>query len=107
MENKKKWIVEFESLANRELKKLKKKQPKLRRAILDEVKKLKEDPLMGEELKGDLAGYRKLKVKYQSNNYRIAYKIIDNEVLIVIVKVDVRENFYKKLRLYLKLKKYQ
>lgn len=46
---------------------------------------------MGEKLKGDLAGYYKLKFP----PYRIIYKIYHNQLMIFIVKVAHRQNAYK------------
>ena len=98
------WNIEFEKLAEKELKKLKKKNPKLLKILFDKIATLKDNPLIGEELAGDLLGYRKLKVKSKGGHYRIVYQVIDNEVIIVIVKVNKRENFYKDLKNYLKTK---
>lgn len=100
----KEWSIEFESLARKEFKKIKKKMPKLYNMILERIKNLKKYPLEGEALSGDLAGYRKLKVKFQNDNYRIVYQVIDNEVIILIIKINNRKDFYRDLKNYLKTK---
>ena len=100
----KEWSIEFEPLARKEFKKIKKKMPKLYNIILETIKNLKKYPLEGEELSGDLTGYRKLKIKFQNDNYRIVYQVIDNEVIILIIKVNNRKDFYRDLKNYLKSK---
>jgi len=84
--------------------KIKKKIPKLYNIILETIKKLRTFPLTGEELSGDLAGYRKLKIKFQNDNYRVVYQVIDNEVVILIIKINNRKDFYRDLKKYLKTK---
>jgi addiction module RelE/StbE family toxin len=70
----------------------------LQRKIKDEVKKLSEDPYRYEELKGPLKGIRSYHFGYTNTEYRIAYRIVENEYRIEIVLVNTRESFYQTLR---------
>ncbi|MCI1290152.1 MAG: type II toxin-antitoxin system RelE/ParE family toxin [Lactobacillus sp.] len=56
------------------------------------------DPYSGGAKKGDLKDFYAYKFKYECTDYRIAYTIHDSEVIVVIVLVGKRENFYSMLK---------
>ena len=62
------------------------------------ARKLAEEPYRHGELKGPLKGIRSYHFEYTNTEYRIAYRIVDNENRIEIVLVKTRESFYRTLR---------
>ncbi|MEE6716856.1 type II toxin-antitoxin system RelE/ParE family toxin [Schleiferilactobacillus harbinensis] len=75
-------------IKNRELKKL------FTTAIYEDIAN---DPEIGEEKVGDLAGYRVLGFKYADTSYRVAY-IITEDVIVVVILAGPHENFYRDLK---------
>ncbi len=60
--------------------------------IIDAIKtKLAEDPYMGRKLIGDLSDYRRLRV----GDYRVIYEVIEEEVIIVVIKIAHRKEVYR------------
>jgi len=60
--------------------------------ILTSIKsKLIGNPYSGKKLVGDLSPYYRLRV----GDYRVLYEIIENEVVVVVVKVKHRKNVYE------------
>ena len=63
-----------------------------RAKILIAIKtKLIKNPYLGKKLVGDLSPYYRLRV----GDYRVLYEIIENEVMVIVVKVKHRKNVYK------------
>ncbi|WP_048090099.1 type II toxin-antitoxin system RelE family toxin, partial [Candidatus Methanoperedens nitratireducens] len=62
----------------------------LQRKVKEEAKKLSEDPYRYEELKGPLKGIRSYHFNYGNAEYRIAYRVIENEKRIEIVFIRHR-----------------
>lgn len=56
-----------------------------------------EDPSVGEQKTGDLAGYYAFNFRYANTSYRIAYTI-ESDTLLIIVLIGTHENFYHSLR---------
>lgn len=79
------------------LKKLKEKplRKKFINAIYDEIAK---DPYAFDSKTGDLLGYYTYSFTYKGIHYRIAYRIDDEKVLIVVPLAGSHENFYKLLK---------
>jgi len=74
------------------VKDLKKIDHNWRAKILIAIKtKLVENPYLGKKLVGDLSPYYRLRV----GDYRVLYEIIENKVMIIVVKVKHRKNVYK------------
>lgn len=65
-----------------------------------EVKKIAENPAMGEEKKGDLKGVFVHKFKFKITRYLLAYRKVDNDLELVII--GPHENYYRDLKQYLK-----
>ena len=86
--------VEFDTAAERDLKELPRE---VRREIYDiHLPKIQADPnATGEQLHGDLAGFRSYHFGHRPE-YRMLYKITDD--LVVIWIVDTRESVYKKAK---------
>lgn len=93
--------IDLKSAAIEDLKKLDKS---LASIIIEKIEKhlIKEPKLIGKSLKGELKGYWKYRVK---GDYRVGYKIIDNECKILILIVGHRKEVYERFKkLVLKLK---
>ena len=84
------------------LKKLKDKN--LKELFKDAIEKIAENPEVGQVKTGDLSGIYAYGFNYQKISYRIAYKIEVNDdgTLTIIIMAGIHENFYKKLKEYLK-----
>jgi len=80
-----------------------KRFPKKEKNILDqEIKKIIEDPSVGEEKKGDLRGVYILKFKIKTIQYLISYRIINDDIELIMI--GPYENYYRDLKDYLKMR---
>ena len=78
-----------------------KKMSKSEKATLDrEIKKIAEDPGIGEEKKGDLRGVFVHKFKLKATQYLLAYRKIGSDLELVMI--GPHENYYRDLKQYLK-----
>jgi len=59
---------------------------------------LKAEPRAGEPLKGDLRGLGAYHFSHQGRQYRIAYRILDAEQIVLLVMIGTRGEFYEALR---------
>ena len=66
------------------------------------IDNISKDPYIGEAKMGDLQGIFGYDVYYDSVNYEIAYIIREKEILVTIIMVGTRENFYSELKRYIK-----
>lgn len=84
------------------LKKLKDKN--LKELFKKAIEKISENPEVGQVKTGDLSGIYAYGFNYNKISYRIAYKVEVNDdgTLTIIIMTGVHENFYKKLKEYLK-----
>lgn len=82
------------------LKDIKKLSPEAQREFFDKwLPKLQNDPSIGKKFVGkQLASYLKLAIRYKNNDYRVVYQVKKDLVLIILLAIGSRENFYKKLR---------
>lgn len=81
--------------AARELRKFDKP---VRVKILTALDKIAENPYIGDLLKGDLATIYSYHLKVMGVEYRIAYQIKEQEIVVVVMQIGTRENFYKELK---------
>ena len=78
-----------------------KKMLKPEKVALDrEVKKIAENPAIGEEKKGDLKGVFVHKFKLKTTQYLLAYRKIATDLELVMI--GPHENYYRDLKQYLK-----
>lgn len=71
----------------------------MRLAFFEIIKKISENPYIGEMKKGDLSGVYGIDVRYDGINYEIAYIIEEVEgKIVVIILAGTRENFYEELK---------
>ena len=69
------------------------KDKKLKEKFAEAIKKIKENPEIGEMKKSDLAGIY---------GYDIFYNKINYKKIVIVLLAGTRENFYKTLKKYLK-----
>jgi len=78
-----------------------KKLLKQEKEILDdEIRKIADNPLIGEEKKGDLRGIYVHKFKIKSLQYLLSYRMIKPDMELIMI--GPHENYYKDLKSYLK-----
>jgi mRNA interferase RelE/StbE len=78
-----------------------KKFSKQEKELLDgEIKKIAENPLIGEEKKGDLRGIYIYKFKIKSLLYLLSYKMMKSDLELIMI--GPHENYYRDLKSYLK-----
>lgn len=80
---------------------IRKLHPEVKRRIRDGIKSLLENPLSGHELRFELSGFRSYRVK----NYRILYRVNEENAFIDILFVGHRRDIYESFRLLLIEKK--
>ncbi len=78
-----------------------KKFSKQEKGILDkEIKRIIENPLVGEEKKGDLRGVYIHKFKIKTIQYLLSYRMINDGLELIMI--GPHENYYSDLKSYLK-----
>jgi mRNA interferase RelE/StbE len=65
-----------------------------------EIRKISDNPGIGEEKKGDLRGVFVHKFKLQTTQYLLAYRKVGADLELVMI--GVHENYYRDLKQYLK-----
>jgi len=79
---------------------VKKQSLPMQLAVQDEVDSIGNNPGIGEEKKGDLAGFRVQKFRFMKQEYLIAYEIVKADL--VFVMIGTHENCYRDLKKYIK-----
>ena len=75
--------------------------PEQEKKILDrEIRRIAENPSLGEEKKGDLRGVRVHKFKLKTSQYLLAYRKVGEDLELVMI--GPHENYYRDLKQYLK-----
>jgi len=78
-----------------------KKMLKQEKEILDqEVRRIAQNPSIGEEKKGDLTGVFIHKFKIKTTQYLLAYRKVGQDL--ELVTIGPHENYYRDLKQYLK-----
>lgn len=78
-----------------------KKMSKTEKDTLDrEIRRIAEDPGIGEEKKGDLRGVFVHKFKFKTTQYLLGYREIGGDLELVMI--GPHENYYRDLKQYLK-----
>lgn len=78
-----------------------KKMSKAEKDVLDrEMRKIAENPNIGEEKKGDLKGVFVYKFKLKTNFYLLAYR--KTGIDLELIMIGSHENYYRDLKSYLK-----
>ena len=78
-----------------------KKFSRQEKEILDgEIRKIAENPLIGEEKKGDLKGIFVYKYKVKNLQHLLSYRMVKKDIELIMI--GPHENYYKDLKSYLK-----
>ena len=78
-----------------------KRFPKKEKNIVDqEIKKIIENPFIGEEKKGDRKGVFIYKFKIKTIQYLLSYRMINDDLELIMI--GPHENYYRNLKSYLK-----
>ncbi len=86
------WTVKYKKSVKKDFKKLSPESKRLIRKAIEE--RLAIDPLrFGIPLRGTLKKY----FKYRVGDYRIVYKIVNDEVVILVMKIGHRKDVYDKI----------
>lgn len=78
------------------------KDTRLKSAFIQTCETLADTPLIGTPKKGDLTGIRTCSIILDSVQYRIAYMILDDDKIVILVFAGTREDFYQELKRYMK-----
>jgi len=85
------WKISIDSRASKELKKLDKlAQKKIINYLKTQLELIENPRLFGKPLQGNKRGLW----RYRVGDYRIICQILDNELLILVIKVGHRKNIY-------------
>ena len=79
---------------------VKKQSKPFQLVIEDEIEKIQDNPDIGESKKGDLLGFRIHKFIFRRQQFLIAYISRKNDLIFYLI--GAHENFYRKLKRYLK-----
>ncbi len=82
--------------------KVKKLSKQEKEIVDDEIKKIAQNPLIGEEKKGDLRGVHVYKFKIKTLQYLLSYRMIKADLELIMI--GPHENYYRDLKTYLKEK---
>lgn len=63
-----------------------------RNRIVHAIDRLGEQPHVGYPLKGGLRGLRRIRI----GNYRVVYEVLDNELVVLVVRVAHRREVYRR-----------
>ena len=74
---------------------------KLQLQIDNQVKKIIDNPKIGQLKQGDLKGIRVYKFKYKTQQYLLSYE--SSRDLLYLYFIDSHENYYKKHKNYMKV----
>jgi len=91
MKNSKKISILIKKSFYKDFEKIPKKYQK---KIINKIEDLKENPLIGKQLKGDLSHIRRLMV----GQYRLGYVFEKEKLIIVILKTGPRGDFYENIK---------
>jgi len=83
---------------NSAVRQLKKYDKPIRIKIIDALDTITENPFIGDMLKGNLSILYSYHLKVRGVEYRIAYQIKEQELVVVIIQLGTRENFYEELK---------
>ncbi|WP_131795850.1 type II toxin-antitoxin system RelE/ParE family toxin [Fluoribacter gormanii] len=80
-------------------KKIVKKLPRLHKGVLDEeIRKLVNNPNLGERKKGDLDFLRVHKFKLSNQEVLLGYMYEEDAIILTLLKLGSHENFYRDIK---------
>lgn len=87
--------IEFAKSFEKDMRKI---IPEVRQEVFEKwIPRLQADPHIGKRFTGkNVRDFFRLAFRYKRNDYRIVYQIHHKEILIVLLAIGSRENFYKR-----------
>ena len=76
----------------------KKLKPNQKQDLDDAIKSLIEEPLLGQQKKGDLAYLRVFKFKMVNQLTLLGYSYVDGDVILELLNIGSHENFYRDMK---------
>ena len=90
-------------LQSRSFEKKTKRLTKKQKNILDkQIRKILDNPIIGQEKKGDLRGIYVHKFKIETTQYLLSYRFVGEALELIMI--GPHENYYRNLKIYLKNK---
>ena len=77
---------------------IKKLRPKEKESLDEAIRAIVTNPEMGDMKKGDLAGVRVYKYRFQEQFVLLTYRVASDEDTIKLLAFGVHENFYRGLK---------
>ena len=88
-------------LQSRSFEKKTKRLTKKQKNILDkQIRKILDNPIIGQEKKGDLRGIYVHKFKIETTQYLLSYRSVGDAL--ELITIGPHENYYRNLKIYLK-----
>jgi mRNA-degrading endonuclease RelE of RelBE toxin-antitoxin system len=88
-------------LQSRSFEKKTKRLTKKQKNILDkQIRKILDNPIIGQEKKGDLRGIYVHKFKIETTQYLLSYRFLRDALELIMI--GPHENYYRDLKIYLK-----
>jgi len=88
-------------LQSRSFEKKTKRLTKKQKNILDkQIRKILDNPIIGQEKKGDLRGIYVHKFKIETTQYLLSYRFVGDALELIMI--GPHENYYRNLKIYLK-----
>ena len=76
----------------------KKLKPNQKQDLDDAIKSLIEEPLLGQQKKGDLAYLRVFKFKMVNQLTLLGYSYVDGDVILELLNIGSHEKFYRDMK---------
>ncbi len=77
------------------------KDKKLKNLFKETLVAICDNPYIGENKVGDLAGVYGIDIFYNKTNYEIAYTVKEKDgQIVIVIMAGTRENFYEQLKRY-------
>lgn len=70
----------------------------LKLKLLNMIDEIVSNPLVGKMLTGNLSSIYSYHFSYDKTQYRVAYTVEEDKLLVYFISVASRENFYKQLK---------
>ena len=77
---------------------VKKLHPAEKQSLDDAIKTIIDNPAIGQVKIGDLAGVQVYKCKHKAQQYLLAYRFVEEELILTLLALGTHENFYRDLK---------
>ena len=77
---------------------VKKLHPAEKQSLDDAIKTIIDNPAIGQVKIGDLTGVQVYKYKHKAQQYLLAYRFVEEELILTLLALGTHENFYRDLK---------